>query len=354
MDIPPKRDQNRIWESFSRAVGTEPREGRTIIGASGLEHLVQSISVDDKHGRMVVVASEPNPRTAALMQVDIQATMPDVNVLVARPVVFDLGVIARQFAKSLGGAEIPLDQLKAYTAKVEKVKGRKNKKVDKNLEKLLGPAMRVLTNVTFPGLTQFVDVIQQATYLDWSQVLSAHAENPENPSFSFAKLTEIDNLAIDRRHGVCPIPLYEFSEQDWELFAQGSRIEDVEQRLRKLGVYEYFFPAPDELALGMVERGVKNSRAVAEIIDRAPRLGHPLGSNTLIRDVSELPDILGQLADAGYVAEGEHSVETTPKGEKIRQTVKFRPKEGVFQRLLNRITIKASVSASAKDFLPPG
>ena len=50
------------------------------------------------------------------------------------------------------------------------------------------------------------------------------------------------------------------------------------------------------------------------------------------------------------MAEGEHRVETTT-GEKVRQPVKFRPKEGIFQRLLNRITSKASITASTRDIL---
>ena len=147
--------------------------------------------------------------------------------------VFDLGVIARQFAKSLGGVEFSLEQFKCYAARMDVAKkGKQKKNIDKDLDRLIGPALLVFTNVTLPGMTQIVDVTQQAAYLDWNQVLTATVKNPENPTLFFAKLTEIDNLAIDRQHGICPIPLYEFTEQDWELFAQGSRIEDAEQRLK--------------------------------------------------------------------------------------------------------------------------
>lgn len=81
------------------------------------------------------------------------------------------------------------------------------------------------------------------------------------------------NLAIDRRRGVCPIPLNGFTEKDWKLFASGSRIEDAEQRLRTLGVYEFFFPAPDEFALGVIEKGIHDYRTIAEIIERLLALG---------------------------------------------------------------------------------
>src|SRR4051794_29013991 len=89
-------DQRQIWHSFSRALDAELREAQFIPGASGLEHPVQAISVDDKGKRVIVFSSETNARTAALIQGDIQQTMPDVSILVARPVIADLSVLVRR------------------------------------------------------------------------------------------------------------------------------------------------------------------------------------------------------------------------------------------------------------------
>ncbi|MEH2509173.1 hypothetical protein V1291_000527 [Nitrobacteraceae bacterium AZCC 1564] len=98
--IAPK-DQTFLWSAFSAAVGTELRPARTIRGFSGLDHPVQAISVDDKNKRVLIISAEQNARVAALMQGDVQATMTDVKVLVARPIVVDLGVISRQLFKSV-------------------------------------------------------------------------------------------------------------------------------------------------------------------------------------------------------------------------------------------------------------
>ena len=65
-----------LWRSFARALGAEPREHRTIRGATGLDHEVESIAVDDKNKRVILVSSEHHPRIAALMQHDVQSTFP--------------------------------------------------------------------------------------------------------------------------------------------------------------------------------------------------------------------------------------------------------------------------------------
>src|SRR5262249_29831808 len=90
-----ERDQTRLWRSFSDAIGAELRQARSIRGASGIDHPVQAIAVDDKGGRVIVVSAEHNSRVAALMQGDIQASISSARVLVARPSAIDLSAIAR-------------------------------------------------------------------------------------------------------------------------------------------------------------------------------------------------------------------------------------------------------------------
>lgn len=80
-----------IGKPLCRAIGAELRENTTITGASGLEHQVQAIAVDDKGKRVIAVVPEPNARIARLMQSDIQATVGSgVNVIVARPHIVDI------------------------------------------------------------------------------------------------------------------------------------------------------------------------------------------------------------------------------------------------------------------------
>ena len=92
-------DTKQIWKSLSSAISIEMREATSIRGSSGQGRPVQAVAVDDKTNRVVIFSAEPSPRIAALMQTDVQATLPDVHVLVARPVIFDLSEIARRVAK---------------------------------------------------------------------------------------------------------------------------------------------------------------------------------------------------------------------------------------------------------------
>ncbi|MBN9552785.1 MAG: hypothetical protein J0H31_29020 [Alphaproteobacteria bacterium] len=83
-----------IWEAFCSALGTDYRKAKEIVGASGITH--QAIGVDDKGKRVVLVSGDSNPRIASLMRVDVQATMPDVRVLIARQLALDLAHTARK------------------------------------------------------------------------------------------------------------------------------------------------------------------------------------------------------------------------------------------------------------------
>ena len=90
-------DAKRMWKSIgAAAVGVEIRQATSIRGISGQDHPVQAVGVDDKTNRVIIFSAEPNPRIAALMQTDVQATVADAHVLVARPVIFDLSEIARR------------------------------------------------------------------------------------------------------------------------------------------------------------------------------------------------------------------------------------------------------------------
>ena len=58
-----------FWNSFLRAVGTEPLPPRdTLQGASGLNHPVIALGSDENLHRLVIVSGDPDARTAALAQ----------------------------------------------------------------------------------------------------------------------------------------------------------------------------------------------------------------------------------------------------------------------------------------------
>lgn len=77
----PSIGQVAFWDSFLKAVEVEPRDVQNIIGASGLDHEILALGVDDKAKRIVIVSKEHDSKAAAMMQMDIQTAHPGVHVL---------------------------------------------------------------------------------------------------------------------------------------------------------------------------------------------------------------------------------------------------------------------------------
>jgi hypothetical protein len=338
--------QDPVWESFANAIEVEPMEYRVVTGASGLDHPVQMLGMDEKNKRLVLVSSESSARVAALMQVDVQTAMPEFRVVVARPIIFDLGVLARQLFSTDESALVDGRALKAVleNATLEK---QRNEFIIEKLQPFIPQVQRALANVTLPAISQIVDVVQQAANLDWKGMIGAVQGNES--VIDFTQLRRLDNLAIDRENGICPLPLYEFDEPLWQLLSGGEHPDDVRKFLKDAGIYQFFFPPPDQLALGIVDRGLKNEKAIIEAVKTAPNLGHPFGETELVGPASSIPLLLQELRDVGYVAEGEHGVEITPSGVTTRSSIKFRPRESLVQKLMTRLSLNLSVSP--KDFM---
>ena len=225
----------RIWKSISSAIGAEIREATSIQGRSGQDHPVQAIAVDDKTNRVVIFSAEPSPRIAALMQGDVQATLPDAHVLVARPVIFDLSAIAHRVAKS-GGLDVQA-LFRGHDAKNEMPKT-----IAERIGPIIKPLFETASKVPLPISVQLMDVIEQAKNLHWK---SADPSAPTIADFLDVLLsaTTLDSAAVDRQLGICPIPLYEFSEPDYELLLSGKRIEEVRVRLKNSWRISIFLPS---------------------------------------------------------------------------------------------------------------
>jgi hypothetical protein len=183
----------RIWKSISSAIGAEIREATSIQGRSGQDHPVQAIAVDDKTNRVVIFSAEPSPRIAALMQGDVQATLPDAHVLVARPVIFDLSAIAHRVAKS-GGLDVQA-LFRGHDAKNEMPKT-----IAERIGPIIKPLFETASKVPLPISVQLMDVIEQAKNLHWK---SADPSAPTIADFLDVLLsaTTLDSAAVDRQLG---------------------------------------------------------------------------------------------------------------------------------------------------------
>lgn len=336
-----------IWAAFGKAVGAELREDVSIQGVSGLTHQVDAICVDDKGDRVIVVSAEPNPRVAALMQGDIQQTLPGKHVIVARPIPVDLPAIARGIAANFGTSHLDLAAMgKSLDAAKEKV-GEEPSGLEA-YHALLDPIAASFKHLNLPPLNQILAAVQQMAMLDWKEIENQVKTNPAGIVVPLANLLTTDSAAIDRQHGICPLPLYEFTEGDWDLFLAARDKDAIEERLKALGIHQYFFPSPDQVALGLVDRRRMSVGEVNMALKATPAMGHPFSPAELMPD-TPVNEIVDHLTDLGYLVEGEVGLEVTSEGTSTRATVKFRPREGLVSKLLQRFNL--NVSVSPKDFL---
>jgi len=352
-------DGKHFWTSVSRALGAEFREGDSITGASGIAHPMQAISVDDKSKRLILFSNEADPRVAALIQGDIQTTMPDTRVLVARPTVYDLGALIRTLFTDAASAIFSFEQLNAFMAEFNAVPESERQKfiTEGNLSgkfSMLDRMAKAVQRIPLPALTHAGALLQQAALINWSQVLETLKQSNDAKqlvgSISLVKLYEFDSTAIDRAYGVCPVPLYQLEEKDWDLFLEGRHIDEVQEKLKSLNIFQYFFPPPDQLALAVAERGITKREEITDVVASAPAQGHPFGVNELIPTTNDIKDILDQLSESSLVSEIDHTVKLTKDGATSRLKIKSTPRESAVSKLINQF--KLTVRLSTKDIWP--
>ena len=341
-------EDGNIWRSFCTALGAEYRENKDIQGSSGMSHAVQAIAVDDKDKRLILVSAEPNPRVAALMRVDVQVTMPDVRVLVARPLAIDLAHTARTV---FGNENGELDLGVMVRAMAILATGDAGTEM---LKQAYGPAfaplMHAIGRSNLPILSHIMNGIQQAASIDWMKLRDtpspSESESPARfAQFFFEQFQHLDNLAEDRKHGICPIPTYELSDADWEMFLQGQRIEDVKERLKTLGVYQYFYPPKDTLTLGLIDRGLNTPEMVERGLNLAKRDGHHLSRNAIIHEAASVLDIMEELRSVGLTVEADFESESlTADGQTLRSKLRVRPSEGLVEKISKIFSIKMDIN----------
>lgn len=343
-DIKQAPSEPLSWKTICEALGTEYREHTIIRGASGVEHSVQAIGVDDKHKRLLVVSAEFNPRIAAMMRIDLQATMPGTRVLVARPVTIDIAHVAKKFFMTAAGLidfQKIIEFKEDFTAPSD---GTINAKYGPTIVSIINS----ITNTPVPPMSFAYQLLQQSSMLNWERLFTGEGDLGLKWQNAVVEILSLDNMAADIEHGVCPIPTYEFSEADWDLFNSASDIEVATQRLKELNVHQYFFPPVDTLALGMIDRGFSSSGEVLKATELSEKEGHRVAKSTLVPDASSVSEILEELRSQGYMAEGEFSYELTAEGETVRNTLKVRPAEGLISKLISKLNF--NIDISSKDF----
>lgn len=164
------------------------------------------------------------------------------------------------------------------------------------------------------------------------------------PSLDLTQLFGKDPGIGDQIYGTCAFPVHSLSPGDLETIDLGSDRDEIRAILRRHDVLQYFYPPADHLALGLVDRGVSSSDDVTAGLADAPQAGLELAIPELVPADTSLAEIIDVLADAKLVSEGELELTTTPDGQSVRATVRFKPREGAVSKIANRLNVSIDLA----------
>jgi hypothetical protein len=323
--------QTKFWENLLRAAQVRSIEPQALRGASGQYHDVIALGLDEIRKRVIVVSAEHDARSAALVQYDIQPALTGYQVLTLRPVALSIPKLAQAIQTVLGSAVLTEEIMKNFE--------------DKELmESALNPTLSHLKplweQISLKALPQILEIIQQLAKIKLESSDFKEQSGKAKFSIDLTDLVNYDPIADDRTFGICAIPLYDLGTDEVELIASASSPDDIVPILKKHHVYQYFFPSPDHLALGLIDRDIQRGEVVTKEINKAPLLGHPFGEMELIDGKCSPMDVIEALKEKQLIVEGEIGWELSEHGTKTRCSVKFKPKEGIISKLINQISIR--------------
>lgn len=343
------RERPEFWNGVLRAAGSEPRTARDIGGASGVRHGALAVGVDDIEKRLIVISSQGQAYGAALAQADIQSAIPDYRVIVVRPVVVSVQSIASAVAESVGS---PLVRLKDLGISDDAPPEAVNAYMQENFLDVFSLMAQAINNAKSVGTPGLLQVIKQV--IDELESVRLHFDE-EDLTIDLTRTANRD-ASVDAQLGICGFPLSHMSGGDLDSFLDSRDLSFARDALQRYGVYQFFFPSPDQLLLGAIDRHavISKGQQPSEI---AQRLGHPAGEMELVPADTKLTDLIDALKDRNLLVDGEVSVELTEAGMAQRASVKFTPREGILSKIINRISVNldlkqifgVQIGAASKD-----
>jgi hypothetical protein len=316
-----------FWRSLLLAVETKPIGSQFLPGASGLKHKVIDVGVDTGRNRIVVLTDSPDPKMAAFMQADLQQANPNHNIVTARTLLVHVAPTLKQIASEPFFASLSMATVQARFERLNK--GNAKQLLERAFAALLGdPRLKNHSSLAF-----IHQLLTQIVALDWSKIEEMTDQSPLGPLLSSWSAADAGDL--DNQLGICPLPVFNMSADEVENVKQATSLDTARELLSKHGVWEYFFPKTNELALGLIDRGVTTIEKVREGVLLAPQKGHPLGEQMPPR----IEDVVDHLKGRGFVVEGELGFQTTVAGAETRALVKFKPKESLLVKLKNLMSL---------------
>ncbi len=342
------QDRGRFWRTFITALEAEPREGDGLQGQSGFSHPVVGLGVDNARKRLVVVSGEADPRVASLAQTDIQASMPDIQVVMARPVILSLAAAARTIEAWFGELGLTRHKLERYQKQPEMLKKRSERLLKRYAPRVMRALVQGNAVAALDDLTLYKELLHQIRFVEFHpgpDLEEAHFTLRDRHSIvDLGNIVAIDPVEYDREMGICSVPLYEFDNHSIEVFHEGTDIEAARTILKRYGIFQYFFPPPDHLALGMIDPAPHDFPKLLEDVARVPSIGHPLGISEIVEPGLDIATTVHALKEQGFVVEGEIGLELSESGRTVRSTVKFSPRESLFSEIARIFHIKVDLS----------
>lgn len=333
------RERPEFWNGVLRAVGADPRSATEVGGASGARHGALAIGVDEAEKRLVVVSAEGDARSAALAQADIQSAVADYRVIVARPMIFSAGQVGAAIAESVGTQMLSMRSLGLLSTR-DVTQGMLHREqfetiFQSYLSDAVGLVDKWLQTSASVGGPPFLQILKQI--IDQISLIQVQDED-DDVKIDFSKAIASSPGFLDTQLGVCGFPLYAMTEAELDSFLTGADLEEAKNVLRRYGVMQFFYPAPDQLLLGAIDRGAPVA-SPAQPAQMANRLGHPSGKMELVSADTQVTDLIDALYERKLLVSGEVSVELSDEGLRERATVKFTPRESIISKIVNRISV---------------
>lgn len=278
--------------------------------------------------------------SAAMVQADIQSALDGIKVIVARPIAISLSQTAQALSTQMGATSFNFTNILEIFNDKEAATSL--------LEPIIAPVIEMFRLSPINTTAKIVQTIQELCKIKLSFPLIS-GESPEKlarepeDSINLTHLINEDPMYKDRQLGVCPFPLYNFIGVEAEMFELGTHIEEVKSILRKHDILQYYYPSPDQVLLGLVDRGINQEHDLTAEYNHVPLLGHPYGPTEIIPQAENFKDMVQSLQNSKLIVEGEFGYEISDAGKSIRANIKVKPRESLISKVLNRLSVNLNL-----------
>lgn len=97
------RKPKEFWKNVIIAVDSQPLNAEFVRGASGQQHPILGIGLDEKRSRLILVSGEHDARASVLAQADIQSVVEPLKVITVRSVAINLSLVTKALVSAIGG-----------------------------------------------------------------------------------------------------------------------------------------------------------------------------------------------------------------------------------------------------------